>query len=626
MANEWYVLVGDKEYGPLSDQQLRSIAAKQQINQSTPVRKGKDGNWGVASRIRGLIEESQEVSVQATTKIVRVAQSSRAAAGPPTKAAPDSEPSETRAPKKKRRRLPSCPDCGKRISPNAASCPNCGYTFFRPNRSVAIALAWLLGGIGIHKFYLRKPGDGIAALLFCWTFIPAIVAFVEGFQYLLMDDATFARKFGSGVGEDSADRAASEIRAETAHKSREPIDYARMWKGIGKWSLAVIGGFLVAVAPVGIIEEPHRWMTSVLFAIIGICLFPFGWTIVAAEFSFVKQYGTYCRWIVGMLALLTIAIVDSESGSRSQTSSTEWYDRGMLLDRSALDWQLANNEDKLASCGGLLASLVDENSLKPQLRKTLRTRDDLRPLAKELAGLIDAATPKIPTDELNWKANANRSVREIAMASLLAKGHLVQPTATNAATPSSTRSKPSFEITEQKVLPGNRKSFIITLQRRIPEDALREIAVNLRDSDPNSYQLVHIAFYLGDMKVGTGAWAIAEFDPDLEIRMLGLNVEQEQAISALPTDTTRQVIGSWWDERPILKNKMTYFRQNGKVLMENKFDDGTARVVEMREVSSAAGRRYTYVPDNGDYFVINASGALEWWDEDGHFLTSRKAN
>ena len=40
--------------------------------------------------------------------------------------------------------------------------------------------ALFLGGFGVHKFYVGKVGLGIVYLLFCWTFIPAIIALVEG--------------------------------------------------------------------------------------------------------------------------------------------------------------------------------------------------------------------------------------------------------------------------------------------------------------------------------------------------------------------------------------------------------------------------------------------------------------
>ena len=42
-----------------------------------------------------------------------------------------------------------------------------------------VLLAFFLGGIGAHNFYAGKIGLGILYLLFFWTFIPAIAAFVQ---------------------------------------------------------------------------------------------------------------------------------------------------------------------------------------------------------------------------------------------------------------------------------------------------------------------------------------------------------------------------------------------------------------------------------------------------------------
>lgn len=50
----------------------------------------------------------------------------------------------------------------------------------RPVNKVAyVLLAFFLGGIGSHKFYSGKIGTGIVYLIFSWTFIPSIIAFVE---------------------------------------------------------------------------------------------------------------------------------------------------------------------------------------------------------------------------------------------------------------------------------------------------------------------------------------------------------------------------------------------------------------------------------------------------------------
>lgn len=63
------------------------------------------------------------------------------------------------------------------------------------NKITAGLLGIFLGGLGAHKFYLGQTGMGILYLIFCWTFIPSIVGFIEGITYLCMSDATFASRY-----------------------------------------------------------------------------------------------------------------------------------------------------------------------------------------------------------------------------------------------------------------------------------------------------------------------------------------------------------------------------------------------------------------------------------------------
>lgn len=61
-------------------------------------------------------------------------------------------------------------------------------------------LGILLGGLGIHKFYMGKIGMGILYLCFCWTFIPGIVGFIEGIIYLCSSDENFQLKNHVRIG------------------------------------------------------------------------------------------------------------------------------------------------------------------------------------------------------------------------------------------------------------------------------------------------------------------------------------------------------------------------------------------------------------------------------------------
>ena len=130
-----------------------------------------------------------------------------------------------------------CPQCGAPIDPGATECKFCGekvaiqqvnqqmnaqpvyvqqpqpvyvqqpqpvyvqqpQTAINPawpvkSKVAAGILAIFFGGLGVHKFYLGKVGMGILYLCFCWTYIPALVGFIEGIIYLRSNDENFQLK------------------------------------------------------------------------------------------------------------------------------------------------------------------------------------------------------------------------------------------------------------------------------------------------------------------------------------------------------------------------------------------------------------------------------------------------
>lgn len=94
-----------------------------------------------------------------------------------------------------------CSECGKTINSKAEICPHCGVRQMPApggrSRVAAALFAFFLGGIGIHKFYLGQAGWGFIYLVFCWTLIPGLVAFLEAILLLLMSDSEFNQKYNS---------------------------------------------------------------------------------------------------------------------------------------------------------------------------------------------------------------------------------------------------------------------------------------------------------------------------------------------------------------------------------------------------------------------------------------------
>lgn len=127
-----------------------------------------------------------------------------------------------------------CPQCGAPAPANAAKCEYCGAALVantaasvnadapqpqvvyvqqpqveqNPERSnwpiknkiVAAILAILLGGLGVHKFYLGQTGKGILFLVFCWTYIPSLLGLIEGIMILTSHDENFQIKYKCRIG------------------------------------------------------------------------------------------------------------------------------------------------------------------------------------------------------------------------------------------------------------------------------------------------------------------------------------------------------------------------------------------------------------------------------------------
>lgn len=88
-----------------------------------------------------------------------------------------------------------CGNCGKEVAPGAAVCMNCGFAIEnkpvvdesqQKSKLVAGLLGILLGGLGIHNFYLGFTGKAIAQIVLSFCFgIGAIWGLIEGIMILL---------------------------------------------------------------------------------------------------------------------------------------------------------------------------------------------------------------------------------------------------------------------------------------------------------------------------------------------------------------------------------------------------------------------------------------------------------
>ncbi|MBQ8367190.1 MAG: NINE protein [Alistipes sp.] len=114
-----------------------------------------------------------------------------------------------------------CPTCGgdkfRHKEGSTYRCAYCGGTVIGPeirrapaasatqeqtatrrsnkDKTTALILCLFLGGIGVHKFYLGQTAWGILYILFCWTQITFLIAFIEFIVLAATSSEEFDRKY-----------------------------------------------------------------------------------------------------------------------------------------------------------------------------------------------------------------------------------------------------------------------------------------------------------------------------------------------------------------------------------------------------------------------------------------------
>ena len=63
------------------------------------------------------------------------------------------------------------------------------------DKNVTAILAFFLGGLGIHRFYLGQTLFAFLYLIFCWTFIPLCISIIDFFAFIFMSSNKFNKKY-----------------------------------------------------------------------------------------------------------------------------------------------------------------------------------------------------------------------------------------------------------------------------------------------------------------------------------------------------------------------------------------------------------------------------------------------
>lgn len=110
--------------------------------------------------------------------------------------------------------------------------------------------------------------------------------------------------------------------------------------------------------------------------------------------------------------------------------------------------------------------------------------------------------------------------------------------------PAATPSDVTYTIISEDVVPGFKRGLDVRLSRRVTRTELTAIATELRDRDSRTYDRTLIGFYLPGMQIDAGYWATTQFNPELEIRVIGAETNTKPINRAFGSTTRSKNVGT----------------------------------------------------------------------------------
>lgn len=164
----------------------------------------------------------------------------------------------------------------------------------------------------------------------------------------------------------------------------------------------------------------------------------------------------------------------------------------------------------------------------------------------------------------------------------------------------------------------------IRLEQKVPKDFLQKLAVKLQQEETIKFARILISYYLPGMIPGSSPWATSNFNPDLEVKILGTTVAEEKALESNSKGSSAELIGEWFDD-PYVGTKYTLIKNNGKIFMIQIFKDGSRSEKEMVQRNQSGRLRFDEIGGNkyGEYYLIDINEQLAFKDNTGHIVTMR---
>jgi hypothetical protein len=183
---------------------------------------------------------------------------------------------------------------------------------------------------------------------------------------------------------------------------------------------------------------------------------------------------------------------------------------------------------------------------------------------------------------------------------------------------------PPYTITSDVDEGPERRLVDVNLNKKVTSEVLREIALEVKAKEKRQHERTDISYYLPTEfpEIAGLRWASTRFNPSLDVKILGLSKEEEDAIRKLPLDHKGKRIGAWLPNDQYKTLDLIY-EQEGVVKIAEIRSATERSDSDMKELSSEAGRSFVKVKGSNIY-EIDHVGNLRISNAQGQVFSAAK--
>ena len=186
---------------------------------------------------------------------------------------------------------------------------------------------------------------------------------------------------------------------------------------------------------------------------------------------------------------------------------------------------------------------------------------------------------------------------------------------------------PSYKIIKDVSRHNIKRTVEVLLPSKVEEEVLIKISDEIKNNSSSNYERTFIGFTF-EKWANKSDWAQVRYDPDREVRIMGLSIDAENAIRSSKNNEDKKIIGSWLEDRAGSGAKHILYDDKGKLLLYSKYHGSNKPLITIikKLEKTKRGRKLVEAEENGfgEYFLISSSGDLEFWSkESGNYYTAK---